>query len=114
MTGYRCEHAVVLPEEGDHRIVLALHQAADPWAALRWVLDRASGVSVHLSAPAAQAIESLLADEGERIAFLAALQAGYGYGFEISDPGTGRQQNRTTVHRFTARRPGSRAVHNTT
>lgn len=113
MTAYRCQHAVVT-EENEDPIVLAEHQAADPAAALRWVLHRASTISVHLSAPAAQTVESLLVDENERIAFMTALQAGYGYGFEITDPGTGRQHDTPTLHRFTARRPRSRPAHKTT
>lgn len=86
-------------------MVLAADEAVDPEAALRWVLDRASGVSVHLSAAAAEAIETLLTSENERAAFLEALHTGYGYGFEISDIGTGTQLDEPTVHLFTARRP---------
>ncbi|MCQ4079056.1 hypothetical protein NGB36_00060 [Streptomyces sp. RB6PN25] len=113
MAGYRCEHVVILPQGGEHRIVLAAYQAVDPEAALRWVLERASSVSVHLSAAAAEAIETLLADENERTAFVEALQSGYGYGFELSDIDTGTQLDGPTVHLFTTRRSRLRPTNRT-
>ncbi len=104
-TGYRCEHAVVLSEGDGQRIVLAEHQAADPEAALRWVIERSSCISAHLSAPAAEAVEVFVADDDHHTSFLAALKAGHGYGFEVSDPGTCGSLDRPTVHRFTTRQP---------
>jgi hypothetical protein len=94
-------------------MVLAEHQAEDPAAALRWLLDRAFAISVHLAGPAARAIESLVTDENEHRTFLTALRAGYGYGFEVTDPGAGGHVDRPTAHRFTARQPRGRRTGDT-
>jgi hypothetical protein len=79
--GYRCL-AVAITHDDNRHVPLAEYRANGVEDALRWLLERAEHIDSYAELTSAHAADDVMVDSA---AIAAALENGYGYGYETAD-----------------------------